>query len=44
MMRLLAVKRLIRLGGATVLMAAVCLGQAAPAKKAYTFPRKGGGR
>ena len=37
MMHLLAVKRLIRLWGATVLMAAVCLGQAAPAKKAYTF-------
>ena len=40
MMNLLAVKRLIRLCGATVLMAAVCLGQAAPAKKAYTFRGK----
>ena len=40
MMHLLAVKRLIRLCGPTVLMAAVCLGQAAPAKKAYTFRGK----
>jgi protein SCO1 len=40
MMHLLAVKRLIRLCGATVLVAAVCLGQAAPAKKAYTFHGK----
>ena len=40
MIHLLAVKRLIRLCGATVLMAAVCLGQAAPAKKAHTFRGK----
>jgi protein SCO1 len=40
MVHLLAVKRLIRLCGATVLVAAVCLGQAAPAKKAYTFHGK----
>ena len=40
MMHLLAVKRLIGLCGATVLIAAVCPGQAAPAKKAYTFRGK----
>jgi Cu/Ag efflux protein CusF len=40
MMHLLAVKRLIGLCGATLLMAAVCLGQAAPAKKAFTFHGK----
>src|SRR5437016_875259 len=40
MMRVLAIKRLIGLCGATVLIAAVCLGQAAPAKKAYTFHGK----
>ena len=32
-----ALKRLIRLLGAAVLIAAVCLGQAPPAKKTYTF-------
>ena len=40
MMHLLAVKRLTGLCGATLLMAAVCLGQAAPAKKAFTFHGK----
>ena len=40
MMHLLVVKQLIRLCGATVLMAAVCLGQAAPGKKAYKFHGK----
>ena len=35
-----AVKQLIRLLGAAVLIAAVCLGQAAPAKKTYTFHGK----
>jgi protein SCO1 len=40
MMHLLVVKRLIRLCGATLLIAAVCVGQAAPAKKAYTFHGK----
>ena len=40
MMHLLAVRRLIGLCGATLLMAAVCLGQAAPAKKAFTFHGK----
>lgn len=39
-MHLLEVKRWIRLCGAAVLMAAVCLGQAVPAKKAYTFRGK----
>jgi len=40
MMNVLAVKRLIGLCVATLLIAAVCLGQAAPAKKAYTFHGK----
>ena len=40
MTHLSSVKRLIGLCGATLLMAAVCLGQAAPAKKAYTFRGK----
>jgi protein SCO1 len=40
MMHLLAVKQWIRLCVATVLVAAVCLAQAAPAKKAYTFRGK----
>ena len=42
MMHLLVVKQLIRLCGATVLMAAVGLEQAAPGKKAYV-PWEGGG-
>jgi protein SCO1/2 len=40
MMNVLAVKRLIGLCVATLLFAAVCLGQAAPARKAYTFRGK----
>lgn len=40
MMNVLAVKRLIGLCAATLLIAAVCLGQVAPAKKAYTFRGK----
>ena len=40
MMNVLAVRRLIGLCVATLLIAAVCLGQAAPAKKAYTFRGK----
>jgi protein SCO1/2 len=40
MMHHLAVNRLVRLCGATLLIAAICLGQAAPAKKAYTFHGK----
>ena len=40
MMNVLAVKRLIGLCVATLIAAVVCLGQAAPAKKAYTFRGK----
>ena len=40
MMNVLAVKRLIGLCVATLIVAVVCLGQAAPAKKAYTFRGK----
>ena len=40
MMHLFSSKRVIRLCGATLLIAAVCLGQAAPAKKAHTFRGK----
>ena len=40
MMSFLTVKRLIGLCAATMLISAVCLGQAAPAKKAYTFRGK----
>jgi protein SCO1/2 len=40
MMQISAVRRWIGLCGATVLLAAVCLGQAAPAKKAHTFRGK----
>jgi protein SCO1 len=40
MMQISAARRWIGLCGATVLLAAVCLAQAAPAKKAYTFRGK----
>ena len=40
MMQISAVRRWIGLCGAAVLLAAVCLGQAAPVKKAYTFRGK----
>ena len=39
-MHLFAVKRLSRLCGAILIMAAVCLGQNTPVKKAYTFHGK----
>lgn len=40
MMNFLAVERWIGLCAATLVIAAVCLGQAAPAKKSYTFHGK----